>query len=137
MLRKNFKVKSTPKTTSLEKVAVPKVTLASAIVYNCCSKIYAILYAWITAITAVSLSNEQKVTVPKVTPASQNVCNCSSKRFTILNPWTPPYVLRFLKKWRYYHYAGLPWKNVISVSAFVHLTQYFSRKVLQLVLWNK
>ena len=32
------------KSSSLEKVAVPKVTLASAIVYNCSSKIFTILY---------------------------------------------------------------------------------------------
>ena len=32
------------KSSSLEKVAIPKVTLASAILYKCCSKIFTILY---------------------------------------------------------------------------------------------
>ena len=37
-------IKVLQKSSSLEKVAVPKVTLASAIVYNCSSKTFAILY---------------------------------------------------------------------------------------------
>ena len=39
-----LRLKVLGKSSSLEKVAVPKVTLASAIVYNCSSKIFTILY---------------------------------------------------------------------------------------------
>ena len=39
-----LRLKALGKSSSLEKVAVPKVTLASAIVYNCSSKIFTILY---------------------------------------------------------------------------------------------
>ena len=37
-------IKVLQKSSSLEKVAVPKVTLASAIVYNCSSKTFTLLY---------------------------------------------------------------------------------------------
>ena len=41
---RTLRLKVLRKSSSLEKVAVPKVTIASAIVYNCSSKISAILY---------------------------------------------------------------------------------------------
>ena len=43
-LEKNLRLKVLQKSSSLEKVAVAKVTLASAIVCNCPSKIYTIVY---------------------------------------------------------------------------------------------
>ena len=41
---RTLRLKVLRKSSSLEKVAIPKVTLASAIVYNCSSKIFTILY---------------------------------------------------------------------------------------------
>ena len=41
---RTLRLKVLLKSSSLEKVTVPKVTLASAIVYNCSSKIFTILY---------------------------------------------------------------------------------------------
>ena len=41
---RTLRLKVLRKSSSLEKKAVPKVTLASAIVYNCSSKIFTILY---------------------------------------------------------------------------------------------
>ena len=42
--KKTLKLKVFQKSGSLEKKAVPKVTLVRAIVYNCSSKIFTILY---------------------------------------------------------------------------------------------
>ena len=41
---RTLRLKVLRKSSSLEKVAVPKVTLTSAIVYNCSSKIFTIPY---------------------------------------------------------------------------------------------
>ena len=41
---RTLRLKLLRKSNSLEKVAIPKFTLASAIVYNCSSKIFTILY---------------------------------------------------------------------------------------------
>ena len=42
--KRTLTLKVLRKSSSLEKVAVPKVTLASAIIYNCSSKIFTIPY---------------------------------------------------------------------------------------------
>ena len=42
---KTLRLKALRKSSFLERVAVPKVTLASAIVYNCSSKIFTMLYS--------------------------------------------------------------------------------------------
>ena len=42
--KRTLRLKVLRKSSSLEKVAVPKVTLASAIIYNCSSKIFTIPY---------------------------------------------------------------------------------------------
>ena len=52
--KRTLRLKVLPKSSSLKKVVVPKVTLASVNVYNCSSKISTL---WITAITLVKLLN--------------------------------------------------------------------------------
>ena len=64
---------------------------------------------------------ESNCTAPKFTLKSGIVYNPSSKTFAILNE----YLQRCCKIVKLTH---SPWKNRISVSAFRHLTQYFSNK---------
>ena len=73
----NIKVKVLRKSISLDKVAILKLTLASAMFTTALKNIYYTL--WMTAITVVDLSNHQKVTAPKVNPASGNVYDPSSR----------------------------------------------------------